>query len=270
MDKRINVTTPADLHFLQPKLVSNLARIGNKADGGYAISPRAVNQTDHLISLGLGENWSFEVELSRINPLATIDVYDHSVGLKYFLLKFFKGLTKFLIFRDSKTNLIARFLRLTGYLQFWYQKPNSRHHKIRITEKSFKDILVRYPWEIRLGIKIDIEGSEWEVLEIIELNQSRFEFIVIEFHQFDQHVNELREFIVSLSQNFVLAHLHANNFESLGENGFPRVFELTLLKNSNAETSDEYRTLLPVQHLDAPNAKNRPDYSIIFETVRKH
>jgi hypothetical protein len=259
------VTSPPTLKYLQPSVVNNLIRIGDKTDGGYALSSIAVNRTENLISLGLGENWSFEIGVSRINSCATLEIYDDSVGLKFFITKCMKGLAKFFLFRDSLTNLSARFLRLFSYYKFWHLMSNHRHLMIRINEKSFSEILSKYPPERRLGLKIDIEGSEWEILKIIELNQFRFEFMLIEFHQVDQHAGELREFIYALSQNFIIAHLHANNFEPLGSNRFPNVLELTLLKNSNAVTSGISRAQLPVKGLDAPNAKNRPDFQIKFE-----
>jgi len=50
----------------------------------------------------------------------------------------------------------------------------------------------------------------------------------------------------------------------LGRNGFPRVFEITLLREANLATTGELRKELPIHELDSPNAKNRPDYVIQF------
>ena len=260
----INVLVTSELKFLQPKMVRNLSRVGNSSDGGYAMTSIAIANSEHFLSLDLGENWTFEIGISQTNPTARIDIYDDTVGLQFFILKWFKGLAKYLFLKDSKANLRARFMRLVSYYSFWHQVRINTHHKLRITKASLQEILSKYPEQSRIGLKVDIEGSEWEILKIIEQNQLRFEFILIEIHQFDEHVSELREFLKGISANFVNAHLHANNFEALGRNGFPKVFELTLLKNSNAQTSGLYRPRLPVQDLDTPNAKNRPDYSINF------
>lgn len=264
MTDKILVPCPAELEFLQPVVVSNLRRFGNAADGGYALSLIALTSSDFILSLGLGEDWSFESEISRVNPQARIDTYDDTVHLTFFAIKVLKGLAKFLLLRDSRANLKARLKRLTGYIQFWHVVPTHKHHRIHISAISFEEILTRYPKQSRIGLKVDIEGSEWEILKLITEKQSLFEFILVEIHDFDYHVNELREFIGSLNDDFVFAHLHANNFGALGVNGFPKVFELTFLRTSNAHTIGTKRKQLPVPEFDTPNAKNRPDFIINF------
>ena len=264
MTKLINVECPSHLRFLQPVVVANLRRVGNFSDGGYALTSVALTNSDRFISLGLGENWSFERAIALTNPTAKIDIYDDTVDLKFFATKTLKGIFKVLLRKESKSNLKARFLRLLEYFQFWKLLSNNTHHRIHITKDSFEEILLKCAPKDRIGLKVDIEGSEWHILECISRNQFRFEFIVIEFHELDSHVGELKDFLGELNANFINAHLHANNFASLGSNGFPSVFELTLLKRENAQTSGMYRQRLPVLDLDSPNAKNRADYLIDF------
>lgn len=264
----INIECPGSLIFLQPKIVSNLTRIGNSSDGGYALSLLAISNSDSILALGLGENWTFEKGISHLNPKARIDIYDDTVSIQYFAQKALKGLLKFLVFRESRRNLSSRFKRLMDYFQFWYQISTNQHHQIHITRQVFNEILARYTQETRLGLKVDIEGSEWEILNSIKDHQTRFEFVIIEIHDFENHVNELREFLEGVTDNFVISHLHANNFEVIGRTGFPNVFELTLLKISNVQSAGHYRELLPVPEFDEPNARNRPDYSIRFPVRR--
>jgi hypothetical protein len=260
----VRVECPTELKFLQPVIIEELCRIGNFADGGYAMSLSAVHRSNAFLSLGLGENWSFETSVSEINPKATIDIYDDTVSLLFFVRKAFNGLVKLVLWRDSKSNFFARFGRLRDYSSFWLKNLKNTHHQIRISEKSFKRILSDYPIDAKIGLKVDIEGSEWDILELISENQSRFEFLLIEIHDFDRHVDELRKFLSDLAGSFIIAHLHANNFETLGRNGFPRVFEITLLREANLATTGELRKELPIHELDSPNAKNRPDYVIQF------
>ena len=143
--------------------------------------------------------------------------------------------------------------------------PRNNHHKIRVSESSFKDILLNFSTNLLLGLKIVIEGSEWEILDVITQNKSRFEFLLIEIHDFDKHVDQLRKFLFDLAGSFMIAHLHANNFEMLGSNGFARVFEMTLLRERDVVTTGQSRKELPIAGLDAPNAKNRPDFLIKFQ-----
>jgi hypothetical protein len=264
MTNKISVKCPVNLKFLQPQIVNDLSRIGSLSDGGYAITTKALSNADYFLSLGLGENWSFECAISEIKPSALIDIYDNTVSLRFFVAKAFKGLIKLILFKDSFANLASRFSRLTNYFRFWLQSSKRHHHKVHINKQTFEEILSSYRAGSRIGLKVDIEGSEWEILEIISRNCLRFEYILIEVHDFENHESELREFLHSLEADFVNAHLHANNFEPLGVNGFPRVFELTLLRRSSGQSSSGKRKQLPVSGLDVPNAKNRPDFQIDF------
>jgi hypothetical protein len=200
-----------------------------------------------------------------INPNAAIDIYDDTVSLSFFATKAIKGLVKFLCLKDSLSNLRSRFTQLADYYKFWHQSPRNVHHKMRITKNSFCEIISSYSPEVRIGLKVDIEGSEWEILEQLAQNKSRFEFVLIEIHHFEDHEIELREFLATLDNDFVLAYLHANNFEHVGRNGFPRVFELTLLRKANARATGGNRQTLPVPNLDVPISKNRPDFQISFD-----
>ena len=264
MIKPIVVRCPEEFKFLQPRVVSDLFRVGNASDGGYVMTSIAISNSKYFLSLGLGENWSFEKAVSEKNLNASIDIYDDTVSLAFFAKKALKGLVKFVFMKDSITNLCARITRWIKYYHFWYISSKNTHHRTRITKNSFREIISRYSLESRIGLKVDIEGSEWEILELIAQNQSLFEFVLIEIHNFEEHESDLRKFLMSLDKGFVIAHLHANNFEGLGKNGFPRVFELTLLKKANAKTTDNYRQRLPIADLDAPNAKNRADFFIDF------
>ena len=176
-----------------------------------------------------------------------------------------KGIVKYLLFKDSFSNLLARTKRLYDYFRFWIRNFLNKHHQIRINEASLRIALSRYKRSDVIGLKVDIEGSEWEILNSIAINKDRFEFMLIEIHEFDKHVEQLRNFLSELSGQFVLAHLHANNFETLGTNGFPKVFEITLLRSSGTTNPTGYRSELPIPGLDVPNAKNRPDFLIKFQ-----
>jgi hypothetical protein len=264
MNDFVRLACPTELQFLQPIIVEELCRIGNLSDGGYAMTVSAIKNSDAFLSLGLGENWTFEKAVSEINQKATIDVYDDTVSFFFFARKAFNGLVKLFLFRESKSNFLARLWRLKEYFTFWIRNPINTHHQIRINKDSFKEVLSGYSNETMIGLKVDIEGSEWDVLDLISEDQSRFEFLLIEIHDFDKHVDQLRKFLGNLAGSFNIAHLHANNFETLGSNGFPRVFEMTLLRSSSYNSPVQYRSKLPVLSLDLPNARNRPDYLIEF------
>jgi|694.fasta_scaffold116129_4 hypothetical protein len=265
MISKLEITCPEDLGFLRPMIVEEVCRVGNRSDGGYVMSRKVIEKSEVLLSLGLGENWSFEKAFSEINEKALIDIYDHTVSLHFFAIKLVKGIVKFILLRESFSNVLARGNRLKNYFMFWVINSKNKHHRIRIGEASLSMALSRYTNSDLIGLKVDIEGSEWEILNLIVRNKDRFQFLLIEIHDFDKHVDQLRDFLGELSGNFVLAHLHANNFETLGSNGFPKVFEITLLRSPGTPTSAGYRSELPIPGLDVPNAKNRPDFLIKFQ-----
>lgn len=264
MTETITIKCPKNLYFLQPFECSELSRVGNASDGGYLLPRSQIDGIQHLISLGLGENWTFESELALLNPKLTIDIYDDTVSLKFFLAKAFKGVVKFLLGKDSFKNVSSRIERLRMYIKFWKFEKNNKHLHVRISRESFHSISTSLMQESRYGIKIDIEGSEWEILSDLATVQSSFEFIILEIHDFDEHVSELNEFLNSIQDCFKLIHLHANNFGGIGKNGFPNVFEIVLIRDRGLVNLRNKRELLPVLGLDIPNARNRPDYQIEF------
>jgi hypothetical protein len=262
---KILIACPKDLEFLRPVIDESMIRIGNSSDGGYAMSRNALVKTERVLSLGLGENWSFEEALAASKPGINIEVYDHTVTFHYFLKKSIKGIIKLILLQESLANVKARFYRLNSYLHFWIKKDSHKHHKYRVTKSSFSSILEKYDQNSNIGLKVDIEGSEWEILSQISSRQESFSFVILEIHDFETREEELKIFIERLSKNFYLAHLHANNFSGVGKNGFPLVFELTFLRKFSNSSPNQLRSFLPVFGLDSPNARNRPDFEIYFD-----
>jgi hypothetical protein len=264
MSEYLTMFCPDELMFLRPHAIDELCRVGRHSDGGYVVCEEAILKANCFISLGLGEDWSYEIAISEMNPSADINIYDHTVSLSFFASKVLRGFIKFILRRDTKSNLMARIKRLCDYSEFWRRSPKHHHHQIHISKYSFEKIMSEIPDEEAVGLKIDIEGSEWEILETISNHQSRFVFVLIEIHDFDGHENQLEEFLSDLSKSFVLAHVHANNFAPLGKNGFPSVFEISLIRSTCIIPTGKLRSQLPLTWLDAPNAKNRPDFVINF------
>ena len=264
MTETIIIKCPKHLYFLQPFECSELSRVGNASDGGYLLPRSYIDGIQHLISLGLGENWTFESELASLNPDLSIDIYDDTVSLQFFVIKSIKGIVKFLFGKESFSNMASRIRRVRMYLKFWMLNKQNKHLHVRISRESFHSISTSLKPESRYGIKIDIEGSEWEILRDLAIVKSSFEFIILEIHNFDEHVSELNEFLNTIQDCFRLIHLHANNFGEIGKNGFPNVFEIVLIRDRGLVKLRNKRELLPVSGLDIPNAKNRPDYQIEF------
>ena len=58
-----------------PKKVRDLIRIGNEFDGGYVFSKEVLKKCRNCLTFGLGDNFTFEIHLKKINPKIKIEVY---------------------------------------------------------------------------------------------------------------------------------------------------------------------------------------------------
>ena len=113
----------------------------------------------------------------------------------------------------------------------------------------------------KVFLKIDIEGSEYRILDTIKKYEKRFTGIVIEFHDCDIHINKLISFVNDL--NMKLVHIHANTHsEIISETGLPCTLELTLSKGAECLPHCD----LP-HKLDMPNNKNHEEIRLKFDQV---
>ena len=51
--------------FLKPFIVKKLVRLGRKFDGGYLVCDTALKEIDSLVTLGVGDDISFEIDLEK-------------------------------------------------------------------------------------------------------------------------------------------------------------------------------------------------------------
>jgi hypothetical protein len=122
-----------------------------------------------------------------------------------------------------------------------------------------------------LLLKIDVEGSEWDVFSSASYDVlSRFDQIVGEFHWLHQLSNaEFRlKFIESmkrLTEQFTIFHVHSNNCRPLAiVDGFTvaDVLELSFVR-TNLITRRESRSLYP-SPLDQANNAIVHDHALLF------
>lgn len=87
-------------------------------DGGYVVEKKSVINSKYLISLGRGEDISFEMDFKRINDKIRINTYDGSTSA-FLQIKFFaKTFFKFIILRISFKNFINKIKQFF----FFYKK----------------------------------------------------------------------------------------------------------------------------------------------------
>jgi hypothetical protein len=101
-------------------------------------------------------------------------------------------------------------------------------------------------------------------LDQVLLNSENINFIVIEFHNIEIHFEKFTKLIDSITENFVITHVHANNFGDLNVLGTPDVLEVTFIPNKMV-TEVEVVSSLPLAHLDFPNKPNARDFAITWD-----
>jgi glycosyltransferase involved in cell wall biosynthesis len=212
----------------------NKIRVGNKAgDGGYVMLDDFSGIVG-AISAGIGSDVSWDMEIADRG----IDVFqfDHTV---------------------------------TGS-PVAHDRFHFFRHRISPQDtndsESIQTVIGRLPDEGQLILKIDIEGAEWDVLDVATVDDlGRVAQFVGEFHGFSNVIkNDWRERVTrvmtKLNSVFQIVHVHGNNwspFNMVANVPFPDVIELTLVNRSlyQFEDTDE---IYPTS-IDRPNHEHRPD-----------
>lgn len=238
--------------FLQPKGQDNLIRLGRDFDGGYIVEIKDVQNADCLLGLGINDDWSFERDFLAINDVELL-AFDASVNSSVFLKKSLQALPVFF----KPKNFKRLFLFLEYHLFF---RRKRRHIKSHVgLDSPPNSVPMNHLFEMmkvkklnKAFMKIDIEGSEYRILEDLIENAKVTTGLAIEFHDCNAHLDEIRDFVDRYPLH--LAHIHANNFAPLTDDGLPLVMELTF--SSQLPNKNEVRLPHPG---DMPNSKRRED-----------
>jgi hypothetical protein len=226
--------------LLQLIRVKNLKRFGATSDGGYiGIESR---ETPILLSGGGGKNIDFEIELAQEG--ATVHLYDPTI----------KRLPK------EHLNIvhIRKALSVPGNKKF-------KNYSTLAQAISVLDADANKP----LWLKIDIEGSEIELLSYDLNSLSKFQQIFVEFHDTFQIIDPTyREKFLSilrkLNENFYLVSIVSNNWKGITNYGcsfLPETFEATFIsKQIQVELCEEYeyKTLRNANNPKRPSIPDNP------------
>jgi hypothetical protein len=216
-----------------------LKRVGNDGDGGYIMDTN-FSRNAILISAGIGNDVSWDFDMLNTYGAKAVIQIDHTIGGKPPR-------------EDSRVIFVNKMLE-------GYDSQES---------VTLGWLIDRLPREYPKILKIDIEGSEWEVFAATKLSQLRnFDQICVEFHNlhkviFDEQPQYI-ETMAKLATNHVPIHVHANNwgaYEIIANRPVPDVVEVTYLSRHLI------RDLIPQNdrtHLDAPNHPSRPDIRLSF------
>ena len=214
----------------KPKELFDLVRIGKNNDGGYLVCKNSLKETELLISFGIGNDFSFEENFFKLKKVS-IHAYDPSINYKFFIKIILSNLINLRF-----NNFFLSIINFFKFYQFFdnqkkiifYEKLGSGGNHIW-TEVSLKKVFERSKTKSSIFLKIDIEGSEYRILDDILINQDRLTGLVIEFHNVDLNIDRIKTFIKDI--NLQLVHIHPNNYANLGLNNIPTSLEITFSKN---------------------------------------
>lgn len=200
----------------------NLIRIGSIGDGGYYVDYSLLSKSDLLFSGGISSNVEFEFDVFRMNEIADIIMVDPTVSrLKLFI----KGILRIFLNKSNK----LKYLMNTMMFAYLLQSKRCKHISkwLSAENKLFSIISAKYK---NICLKLDIEGSEYDLLDEIILNKDKFNHLIFEFHDLDKKGEQLMDFISKISNSFDLVFVEPNWAGGSYGNKFPKLIEVTLLK----------------------------------------
>ena len=252
------------LSDFQPFKFDNLIRRGAGHDGGYLIPANL--SASKLISLGLGDNWQFEIDMLKNKQIEKFIVFDHTVSVAS-LIKSSIKLRRKVLARIYRLIVLFRYIR--DFIFF-----SNLHVKKKVTsngdgenvEISLTRIFENYlsDSDSSIVLKIDIEGYEYEILEQMTIENQKIALLVVEFHQIHERRSEFKRALDLIKTNFILIHTHYNNFGIVDDDFIPDVCEFTFI-NRDLFKENSRVEFLPHPTLDSPAAPNRPDYFVRFD-----
>lgn len=252
----------------KPTYVDNndLVRIGSPNDGGYILSKNLTKNIDLLISFGISDNWDFEKHLYKLTN-CSIEAYDDSTNIDFWINRFKKDCIKFLCLKIFKPKKIFNMFKYLDFLIFFRKKKIDFHLK-RIGNShsddiSLSEIIKKNKNKKNIFLKIDIEGSEYEILNEIKSYSNQINGFAIEFHDLNKKMKIVESFIRDCT-HYKLIHIHGNNL-AIDDLRNPLTLEMTfchikLIDHYDKKNNKEY----PILGLDFPNAKRAEDVRLQF------
>lgn len=237
----------------QPTATYDLIRLGRNHDGGYLVDPASVIQAESLVSFGLSTDWSFEKDFLATNNVALL-AYDGTLTVKHLFRRVVRNL-----FQIRLRKLFSAICELIDYYSFF--KHSRIHHRLNVGYDSRKSIslssiLLKELPKAPIFIKMDIEGSEYRILDDLVQHSSDIIGLVAEFHDVDLH----RERILDFMKEFplTLVHIHSSNCGQLVDHaGDPITLEMTF-SASPVEIAPTFSIPHPLDQENCPNEKDLP------------
>ena len=243
--------------LLKPVKVNNLVRIGSQYDGGYWLPSCLLNKSKVLIGLGIFINWSFEEEFIQQadNTIQTF-LADASVNELFFKNYIYKGGAKFVYFTIKQPLSITFFYKKhiansIGLSNKWSNfiannsiifNPKFLTATEGINQISPSQLLQQVlekakPLENEILVKMDIEGSEYDVLNLLEPYFKYINCFLIEFHHLKNKKDFFEKSVLLLTKYYQIVFVHNNNYTAMIDENFTDAIEITFVKRELVDES---------------------------------
>lgn len=250
----------------RPAVEADLVRVGRDYDGGYLVSPESIANTEILVSFGICTDWSFEEDF-RSRKTVPVVAYDHTITPAFWRQQILLSSVRGAFLRRSPLDVFRDVRLYRKYKRFFStQGVVHRQEMIGLACNGATDLrMVIADREPLRGafLKVDIEGSEYRILDQLVDAQGRMSGMVIEFHDCDLHRERIRDFIRDF--DLPLVHIHPNNYGGVDDAGDPLVLEMTF-KRQGASDRIRRNGSFPVMGLDQPNDPEREELPLRFES----
>ena len=242
----------------------NLLRVGPRKDGGYIIDRRVIKSSKTVITCGLNDDWEFEKYYLKINPKSKIIAYDHTVNKKFWKKRFKKDFIALILLKKITINKILDVFKYIDY-KFFFKRNIHISKKVVLNKKSVNEISIKEILDKKKNVilKIDIEGDEYKILNVINKEQSKINLLIVEFHNISKNMKKIKDFLNK--SKFKIIHLHGNNYGGVDKFNNPNVIEVTLINSKKFSVNKrKSNQKYPILGLDFKNLKRREDIKLEF------
>ena len=249
---------------LRPIKNYKLIRLGNKYDGGYLVDQRSIKESEFLLSGGIFYDFKFEsdyIDLTNNN----IYCFDHIINPFKYIFLWFLILIKRLIFFENNERILKAKKNITKPIKFLkfikgkkvsYEKKGIGNDSKDIY--SLDTILKKISLKKKYFLKIDIEGSEYKILDQIIKNSDYLTGLVIEFHNVSKNINQIVTFINKLPLELI--YTRSNNAGGVNEYNDPEIIELSFSKYALSNNDSKFEK----HKLDFPNNPYKKEIDLNF------
>lgn len=243
----IELKLPESLAWLCPIDGVELTRLGNMMDGGYVVPVDIIQQSEALLSLGLGDNWTFDQDWHRLKPQDAIHMYDGTVDPDQLRVQY---------------NIpVRRNIDLRAEYDRFFQAPR-QHWQENVgpgaDQTSLATCLARLGSR-RIFIKMDIEGGEYPMIGDLINYRDHITGMVMEFHFCNGGREQFQTAVQSLQVWYDIVHVHGNNHVDTGPEGLTDCMELTLINRQYIKNSSGQRRRFYIDGLDFSNVHGQED-----------